>query len=180
MLRARRNLETARSNVEQLTSFARDVRNRLGQGLAIRSDDLAAQVSLANAQLSEIQARTSLESAWATYNRYLCRPLDQPAELEEISQLPTENDFWERMAAQVVANRAEFAGQNSPEVRDLTIRAFQLRPELAGLAEQARALTPRPTPPGPTSGPRSRSPAASSSLEPRTSSRKATAWPASS
>ena len=84
VLRAKRNLDTAKSNVEQLASFARDVGNRLGQGLAIKSDDLAAKVSLANAQISEIQARTTLESAWATYNRYLCRPLDQFAELEEI------------------------------------------------------------------------------------------------
>ena len=140
VLRAKRNLDTARSNVEQLGSFARDVGNRLGQGLAIRSDDLAAKVSLANAQLGEIQARTSLESARATYNRYLCRPLDQYAELDEISQLPTDNDFWEKMAAQVVANRGEFAGKDDGEVRDLTTRAFQLRPELAGLAEQARSL----------------------------------------
>ncbi len=139
VLRARRNLETARSNVEQLSSFARDVRNRLGQGLAIRSDDLAAQVSLSNAQLSEIQARTGLESAWATYNRYLCRPLDVQVELDEISRLPTDDDFWERMASQVVANR-EFVGKDGGEVGDLTARAFRLRPELAGLAEQARSL----------------------------------------
>jgi outer membrane protein len=140
VLRAKRNLDTTRSNVEQLASFARDVKNRLDQGLAIRSDDLAAKVSLANAQLSEIQARTSLESAWATYNRYLCRPLDQFAELEEISVLPTDDAFWERTAAQVVATRGEFAGKNDSEARDLTVRAFQLRPELAGLVEQARSL----------------------------------------
>jgi outer membrane protein len=139
VLRARRTLDTARSNVEQLTSFARDVKNRLDQGLAIQSENLAAQVSLANAQLSEIQARTALESAWATYNRYLCRPLDQYVELEEISQLPTDNDFWAKLTAQVVANR-EFAGKNDGEVRDLTTRAMQLRPELAGLTEQSRSL----------------------------------------
>jgi outer membrane protein len=140
VLRARRNLDTARSNVEQLSSFARDVKNRMDQGLAIRSDDLAAQVSLANAQLSEIQARTTLESAWATYNRYLCRPLDQFADLQEISDLPTDPDYWREMALRVAQNRGEFAGKNDAEVRDLTARAFQVRPELAGLAEQARAL----------------------------------------
>jgi outer membrane protein len=140
VLRAKRNLDTARSNVEQLASFARDVRNRLAQGLAIRSDDLAAQVSLANAQISEIQARTTLESAWATYNRYLCRPLDQFAPLEEISVLPTDDAFWQTMAAQVVASRGEFAGKFDAEARDLTVRALELRPELASLAQQARAL----------------------------------------
>jgi len=140
VLRAKRNLDTARSNVEQLASFARDVQNRLNEQLAIKSDNLAAQVSLANAQINEIQARTSLESAWATYNRYLCRPLDQHADLEEISNLPTDNEFWERMAAQVVTSRGEFAGKNDLEARDLTVKAFQRRPELAGLVEQARSL----------------------------------------
>ncbi len=139
VLRARRNLETTRSNVEQLTSFARDVRNRLDQGLAIRSDDLAAQVSLANAQLNEITARTTLESAWATYNRYLCRPLEVMVELEEISALPADAN-WEAMAARVVRSRGEFAGVNDAEARDLTARAIRSRPELAGLADQARSL----------------------------------------
>jgi outer membrane protein len=123
-----------------LASFARDVKNRMEQGLAIRSDDLAAQVSLANAQLAEIQARTALESAWATYNRYLCRPLDQFADLEEISVLPTDPDYWREMALKVAQARGEFAGKNDAEVRDLTVRAFRIRPELAGLTEQARAL----------------------------------------
>ena len=139
VLRARRDLDTNRSNVEQLASFAGDVKNRLDQGLAIRSDDLAAQVSLANAQLGEIQARTALESAWATYNRYLCRPLDQYVELEEVSRLPTDESFWERLAAQVVANRGRFAGQDDAEARDLTVKGLRLRPELAGLVEQARS-----------------------------------------
>jgi outer membrane protein TolC len=139
VLRAKRNLDTSLSNVEQLASFARDVRNRLAQQLAIRSDVLAAEVSLANAQINEIQARTNLESAWATYNRYLCRPLDQYVELDEISELPTDPEFWTRMAARVTSNR-EFAGKTDGEARDLTLRAFQLRPELAGLVEQARSL----------------------------------------
>ena len=139
VLRARRNLDTARSNVEQLASFANDTRNRREQELAIRSDDLAAQVSLANARLSEIQARTTLESAWATYNRYLCRPLDQFVELEEISDLPTDPNYWREMAAKVVQS-GDFAGKNDAEARELTARAFQARPELAGLAEQVRAL----------------------------------------
>jgi len=139
VLRGRRNLETTQSNVEQLASFARDVGNRAEQGLAIRSDELAAQVSLANAQLGEIQARTTLESAWATYNRYLCRPLDQRPELAELSILPEDPAYWREMATRVVQSRGEFASGDA-EVGDLTARAIGIRPELAGLAQQARAL----------------------------------------
>ena len=56
VLRARRSLEVAHSNVETLTGFARDTTNRRDQGLVIRSEELAAEVSLANAQLSAIRA----------------------------------------------------------------------------------------------------------------------------
>ena len=142
VLRAQKNLETTRSNVEQLTSFARDTRNRLDQQLAIRSDDLAAQVSLSNAELNEITSRTSVETAYATYNRYLCRPLDAYTPLDEISQFPADAK-WEDLAAQAVRNRGEFAGMNDAEARELTAQALQIRPELANLGEQARSTNAR-------------------------------------
>ncbi len=139
VLRARKNLEVARSNVEQLTSFAKDVTNRREQGLAIRSDELAAEVSLANARLAEIQSRTALESAWATYNRYLCRPLAQVVPLEELTVLPGTTD-WRAMAEQAIADAGTSTMANEDEVQELTAQALRARPELAGLAEQARGL----------------------------------------
>ncbi len=139
VLRAQKNLEVARSNVEQLASFARDVRNRREQGLAIRSDELAAEVSLANARLSEIQARTTLESAWATYNRYLCRPLTEVVSLEELTVLPPTSD-WKTLAEQAFKDAEASASGNEADVQGLTAQAFRSRPELAGLTEQARAL----------------------------------------
>ncbi len=57
ILRARRNLEVAESNVARLDSFARDIRNRKREGLATRNDELSAEVALANAKLGVIQAR---------------------------------------------------------------------------------------------------------------------------
>ncbi len=138
VLRAQKNLEVARSNVEQLDSFARDVRNRREQGLAIRSDELAAEVSLANARLAEIQARTSLEAAWATYNRYLCRPLSQVVTLDELTAIPPTAD-WKRLAEEAIKDIPIASATNEEEVHDLTLRAIRSRPELAGLSEQARA-----------------------------------------
>ncbi len=137
VLRARKNLEVARSNVEQLAAFARDVRNRREQGLAIRSEELAAEVSLANARLAEIQARTSLEAAWATYNRYLCRPLTQVVSLEELTTIPVTAD-WQRLADEAVKEISTSSASDEEEIRDLTLRAIGSRPELAGLTEQAR------------------------------------------
>ncbi len=139
VLRAQKNLEVARSNVEQLASFARDVRNRREQGLAIRSEELAAEVSLANARLAEIQARTALESAWATYNRYLCRPLTQVVELDELTAMPPTAD-WKQLAEEAIKDVPITSAANEEEVQDLTMRAIRSRPELVGLLEQARAL----------------------------------------
>ena len=39
-----------------------------------------------------IQARTALDSAWATYNRYLCRPLTDVVELDELTIVPATAD----------------------------------------------------------------------------------------
>jgi outer membrane protein TolC len=139
VLRARRTLEVARSNVTQLSSFARDIGNRRRQGMAIRSDELAAEVSLANARLAEIQATTAFETASATYNRYLYRPLSQPVELDELTTLPP-NANWDELARQAVRDGTAFAVRNDAEVDSLTRQALQMRPELARLFEQSRAL----------------------------------------
>ncbi len=138
VLRAQKNLEVARSSVEQLTAFARDVGNRREQGLAIRSEDLAAQVSLANARLAEIQTRTALEAAWATYNRYVCRPLTARVDLEELTALPIKAD-WARMAEEAMREIPIASTENEQEVDELTMKAISSRPELIGLAQQARA-----------------------------------------
>lgn len=140
VLRARRNLETAESNVAHLSLFLRDVQNRRREGLAIRSDELAAEVSLANARLSVIQNRNALESAWSTYNRYLGRPHSILVPLDELTLLPTDAD-WQSLALKAIEASATTTGLNEDEVRYLTETALRGRPELAGLAEQARALS---------------------------------------
>jgi outer membrane protein len=74
VLRANKNLEVARSSTAQLSAFRRDVLNREQEGRATRNEELAAQVSLANARLREIEAQREVDSAWNMYNRYLYRP----------------------------------------------------------------------------------------------------------
>jgi outer membrane protein TolC len=139
VLRARRNLEVARINEEQLASFLRDVKNRQAEGLAIRSDELAAEVALSTARQAEVRARTSLASGWSTYNRYLGRPLNQVVALDELAPAPPVAD-WQTLAAQAVRAHAEFASLDERQVNELIQHAWQARPELADLTEQARAL----------------------------------------
>jgi outer membrane protein len=128
VLRARRNLDVARSNVAQLASFARDVTNQVEQGVATENDQLAAEVALDNAKLREIRATNALDNAWATYNRYLCRPLMMVVPLEEVGPEPSAEPpgGW------------DWRG-NPSEVQALMAQALRIRPELAGLSEQARS-----------------------------------------
>jgi outer membrane protein len=134
VLRARRNLDVALSNVAQLASFLRDVTNRKNEGNATRNEELAAEVSLANARLQEITDRKNLLVAWATYNRYLCRPPDLMVELQEIvAGPPSPSDASMAHSLSHVTSIT----LDEPIATDFTNRAMRGRPELQGLAEQA-------------------------------------------
>jgi len=134
VLRARRNLDVSLSNVAQLASFLRDVTNRKNEGRATRNEELAAEVSLANARLQEITDRKNLLVAWATYNRYLCRPPELMVELQEIvAGPPSPSDASMAHSLSHVTSIT----LDEPIATDLTNRAMRGRPELQGLAEQA-------------------------------------------
>jgi outer membrane protein len=135
VLRARRNLDVSLSNVAQLASFLRDVTNRKNEGRATRNEELAAEVSLANARLQEITDRKNLLVAWATYNRYLCRPPDLMVELQEIVAGPPSPS--DASMAHSLAHDVTSITLDEPIATDLTNRAMRGRPELQGLAEQA-------------------------------------------
>ena len=140
VLRARRNLEVAKSNVKQLSSFAKDVKSRREQGLAIRSDDLAAEVSLRNAQIGEIQAANALKTAWATYNRYLYRPLDSVVDLDELSNVPATDSDRKALAERAMEANSNSVEMDKSELPGMTRQAMS-RPEPASLTSQAQTLS---------------------------------------
>ncbi len=117
VLRATRAVRVADSNVSSLASHSQNVSNLLVQGFVARNDFLASQVVLADARQREIQARNALDLASASYNRFLVRPLTNLVRLEDLTPAPAVG-----------------------AVSELTTRAFQQRPELVVLAEQANAL----------------------------------------
>ena len=139
ILRARKSLDVARSNVSQLASFTVDVKNRKEQKLATRNEELAAEVSLANARLSEITAIKNLDAAWATYNRYLCRPPTSVVDLDELAASPSGAGLDDLADRVIKAPSFMQLDLNEPEAQDLTERALRARPELAGLFERARS-----------------------------------------
>ncbi|PSH04557.1 MAG: TolC family protein [Acidobacteria bacterium] len=116
VLRAQHALAVAQSSVVSLSAFAADVQNVHKQGLVPRNDMLAAQVALADARQREIQMNNTLDIARASYNRLLGRPLTAPVQIEEITSTAVMDD-----------------------AETLTRLALQKRPEMAALAEQAKA-----------------------------------------
>ena len=143
VLRSGRSVAVARSNVVSLAAQTRDVDNLVKNGRGIRNDLLAARTALANARQREIQVRNTLDLAWATYNRYLCRPMNTVVPLDDLAvnlvrsmPLPTEDEAL-KIETDPTADRA--APVNEPELRRLIDVAFRNRSELAGLSEQARA-----------------------------------------
>jgi outer membrane protein TolC len=117
VLRSKRLVDVAESNVASLSAHGKDVANFYEQGIVTKNDLLASQVSLADARQRLIQALNNLDLARAAYNRLLARPLGQEVKIDDISAHPIKRDL--------------------PE---LTSDALKKRPELATLSEQARAL----------------------------------------
>ena len=117
ILRAKRGVEVADSNVATLSAHAKDVSNFYEQGMITKNDLLASQVSLADARQRLTQSLNTLNIANASYNRLLGRPLDQKVEIDDLS-----------------------AGPVKPKIEDLTSKALTTRPELIALSEQAQAL----------------------------------------
>ncbi len=117
VLTANRLVEVAESNVRSLAAHAHDTVRRHQSQLAPQNDVLAAQVQLAHARQRAIQAHNAADKSRAAYNRFLGRPLTAQVQLDELNVPAT-----------------------SETVEQLTVRALQMRPEVAQLSAQAKAL----------------------------------------
>jgi outer membrane protein TolC len=118
VLRARKALAVADSNVRTLESLAGDIGAMYERELVPKNDLLAVQVALADARQNRLRAANVAEIAQAGYNRRLGEPLDRAALLEEAipepEALPT-------------------------DLEQLVDGALERRTELEALGEQAKA-----------------------------------------
>lgn len=118
VLRARKALAVAQSNVRTLESLARDTASMFERELVPKNDDLAAQVALADARQNELRAANAAEVALAAYNRRLGAPMERTIELSEEIGAPSA----------------------MPQTLEAAIEQAQARrPELAALSAQADA-----------------------------------------
>ncbi len=125
VLHAQRHVEVTEQAVESLTSHAREVKNRVDQGVGIRNDLLASQVALSNAQQQNLQADATFDIAKAAYNRALQRPLDTEVAIEDLRE-PLGSYDVEQLTHQALARRPEIAELNA-HVRALRSQADVVR-----------------------------------------------------
>jgi outer membrane protein TolC len=118
VLRARKALAVADSNVRTLEALAGDIGAMYERELVPKNELLAVQVALADARQNRLRTANGAEIAQAAYNRRLGEPLDRVAELEE--QVPEPDSL-------------------PPDLGSLVQLAAGRRTELAALGEQARA-----------------------------------------
>jgi outer membrane protein len=123
VLRARSALAVADSGVASLGAHVRDVKAMYERQMVAKSDVLAAEVALANAEERQVRAANAVQDALAAYNRPLGEPLARSPKLD--ARLPVDA----ALAAQPVSA--------------LVQRALAARNELKGLAAAARALAAR-------------------------------------
>lgn len=132
VLRARRAVEVADSNVTSLSAHLRDVENMFESGTVARNDYLAAAVSLADAEQHQLQADNRLDLARAAYNRALGRPLGAPVQLDE--NLPGIDAQLDMSSLEALT---ELALENRDELGSLDAAVSAYRSQ----AESARAST---------------------------------------
>lgn len=108
VLLAQRAVEVAGQSVQSLEGHVRDVTNRVNEGVGILNNQLAAEVSLANARQQLLQARARLDIAKAAFNRSVGRPLDTVVELDEVAE-PTGDYNLEQLTQMALATRPEIA-----------------------------------------------------------------------
>lgn len=121
VLRSQRLLQAAESSVTSLKAHASDVKLMVERELVTRSDSLAAQVALANAEQLRVQADNGVALAYASYNRLLGESSERTPELDAV--LPIERALGEQ------------------PLNDLIQSALNARSELAALSARAEALS---------------------------------------
>jgi outer membrane protein len=120
VLRARSQLAADNASLRSLSAHVGDVKSLFQRQMVAKSDVLAAEVALANAQEEQVSAANGVQLALADYNRLLGQPLGRSPDLD----------------GHLTVDPTLLAKPLSSLVR----QALSSRSELAGLAAQSNAL----------------------------------------
>jgi outer membrane protein len=114
VLRARKALAVAQSNVSSLEALDSDVSSMFERELVPRNDMLSVQVALADARQGELRAANDAEVALAIYNRRLGEPMDRAADLVDGVPAPPELPAsLAQLIEQALARRTELTAMDA-------------------------------------------------------------------
>jgi len=127
-LRAHSRLTVANATVKSLSAHVSDVKSMFQRQMVAKSDVLAAEVALANAEEEQVSAANAVQVALADYNRLLGEPLGRSPRLD--AQLTVDPRLTAEplsvLVRQALASRSELQGMAA---------------QSGALAAQARAIT---------------------------------------
>lgn len=128
VLRARSELAVADASVKSLSAHLNDTKSMFQRQLVAKSDVLAAEVALANAEEEQVSAANQAQVALADYNRLLGEPLERSPQLDP--HLTGDSTLLSQpmsvLVRQALASRSELRG---------------LAAQTGALAAQARVAT---------------------------------------
>lgn len=102
-------LNISRDTVANYASHLKNVQSQYDVGIVAKSDVLASEVSLANAQNSLIKAENSYQLAVSTLNNAIGLPLDRELKLKDDLQYEQYTPTLAECASHALANRPEIA-----------------------------------------------------------------------
>lgn len=130
VLRARSELQVADTSLSSLKAHAHDVQVMYDKQAVAKTDQLAAQVALANALQARLRAANALAIATAAYNRWVGEPLDRTPDLVEPPPAAAPVESIGALVARALETRPEVA----------VLEAQHTRLEDAARAERAQSL----------------------------------------
>jgi outer membrane protein len=117
ILGADKAVEVARTTVESLTQTVKVARSFFEVGMIPVNDVLKAEVELANAEQSLVNAKNLAQTARSNFNTILVRPVNDPVEVEDILVFKPEVGEFDAYVKMALDNR--------PEIKILDVNLLQ-------------------------------------------------------
>ena len=125
VLLAKRYVEIAKEEVDQLRLHLRDAKQFYDQGIIPRNDLLKSEVALAQAEQNLVKAKSNLKVAIANLNVVLERDIGEQTELEDVSSFKPKRYNLSELYREALGQRPELKGL------EIAIRGAELRARLA-------------------------------------------------
>jgi outer membrane protein TolC len=125
VLLAEKYVQVAREQEAQLRAHLEDAKHFYEQGLIPQNDLLKSEVAYARAQQERVSAESALAVARSSFNTIIRHPIDEKAEFEDISELPSDSYELQALMNEALENRPEI------KMLDIALQQAQLSEKIA-------------------------------------------------